>query len=114
MRWRGLGCDYANICHVVTFAVARKDTTQGLTAAAALAAAILGPITTIIIGRRQIRAMVLPTNRQTWINALREDIAELIEERIEWSELFRPHPNGRGILCKNIPCLEKRSLTLSR
>ncbi|SRR6266404_267062 len=74
-------------------------TTQGLTAAAALAAAFLGPMATIIIGRRQIRANVLSLNRQTWISALREDIVELMEKRIEVSQLFVIHPVEGEIIC---------------
>jgi hypothetical protein len=66
-------------------------TTQGLTAAAALASTFLGPMATIIIGRRQTRANVLSMNRQTWISALREDIVELMEKRIEFSQLFQIH-----------------------
>lgn len=72
-------------------------TTQGLTAAAALASAFLGPMATIIIGRRQIRANVLSMNCQTWIGALREDIAELMAKRIELSELYQIQP-GQGVI----------------
>jgi hypothetical protein len=73
-------------------------TTQGLTAAAALAAAFLGPIAAIVVGRRQVRATVLSVNRQAWINALREDVAEVLEKRIEHSQLFRPHL-AEGLIC---------------
>ena len=74
------------------FPMLEQVTTQGLTAAAALASAFLGPMATIIIGRRHIRANVLSINRQTWIGALREDIVELMEKRIEYSQLYEPHP----------------------
>jgi hypothetical protein len=80
-------------------ALVEKFTTQGLTAAAALAAASLGPIATIVIGRRQVRANVVSVNRQAWINALREDVAELMEKRIEWALLFAPHADGQYIIC---------------
>jgi hypothetical protein len=76
-------------------------TTQGLTAAAALAAAFLGPIATIFIGRRQVRGNVLSVYRQTWINALRDDVAELMEKRIELSQLFHPNPDGVHIYCSD-------------
>jgi predicted RNase H-like nuclease (RuvC/YqgF family) len=76
-------------------------TTQGLTAAAALAAAFLGPIATIIVGLRQVRGNVLSVHRQAWINALREDVVELMEKRIEFSQLIHPHPDGTNIICSD-------------
>lgn len=62
-------------------------TTQGLTAAAALAAAILGPSAAIFIGRLQVRASIRSVNRHAWITALREDVCEVMEKRIELSQL---------------------------
>jgi hypothetical protein len=53
-----------------------SEVTAIITAATALAAVILGPIISIYVARRQIRASVVSTNRQVWINALRDAIAE--------------------------------------
>jgi hypothetical protein len=46
-----------------------------VSAATALVASIAGPITTIYVGRAQIKADVLSANRQKWIDGLRELIA---------------------------------------
>lgn len=69
-------------------------TTQGLTAAAALTAAFFGPIATIFIGRLQVRANVLSVNRHAWITALREDVCEVMEKRVELSQLFGTTTQG--------------------
>ena len=82
-------------------ALVGQFTTQGLTAAAALAAAFLGPIATIIVGRRQIRANVVSANRQLWINALREDVAEFMEKEIQWKLLFSPHKDGQKVIVED-------------
>jgi len=74
-------------------------TAQIITAAAALAAVIVGPATTLIVGFRQVRANTLSVYRQTWINALREDVAELMEKRMQWSQLFHPHSGGVAVVC---------------
>lgn len=75
-------------------------TAQGLTAFAALAAAFLGPISVLIIGRLQVRASVRSVNRHSWITALREDVCEVMEKRIEFSQLFIATDKG-GIICTN-------------
>ena len=82
-------------------ALVAQITAQGLTAAAALVAAFLGPIATIIVGRRQVRASVVSANRQMWINALREDVAEFMEKEIEWGQLFGPHQDGQSVICRD-------------
>lgn len=46
-----------------------------VSAATALVASIAGPLTALYIGRSQIRAAVLSTNRQKWIDSFRESIA---------------------------------------
>lgn len=49
-----------------------------ITAATALVASILGPFVTLSVARRQFKANVLSTNRQKWIDAFRDRLAELI------------------------------------
>ena len=44
----------------------------------ALAAVIVGPAIQLWIAKRQIRATVLSANRQSWINNLRDQLAEFI------------------------------------
>ncbi len=46
-----------------------------ISAATALVASITGPLIALHIGRAQIRATVLSTNRQKWIDSFRELIA---------------------------------------
>jgi hypothetical protein len=46
-----------------------------VSAATALVASFAGPITTLHIGRLQIRASVLSVNRQKWIDSFREAVA---------------------------------------
>lgn len=53
-----------------------NEVTAIITAATALVAVILGPIISVYVVRRQIRASVVSTNRQAWIDALRNAIAE--------------------------------------
>lgn len=49
-----------------------------ISACTALTASIVGPIVTLKVARRQFNANVLSTNRQKWIEALRDMVAELI------------------------------------
>lgn len=51
---------------------------QIVTALTALAAVVLGPLVSIYVVRRQFAAQVLSTNRQQWINALRDRLSKLI------------------------------------
>ena len=44
----------------------------------ALVASILGPLVTLSVARRQFRANVLSTNRQKWIDAFRDRLADLV------------------------------------
>lgn len=57
-----------------------NNTVQIITAATALAAVIVGPGVSIWVTKRQIRASVVSTNRQTWLNDLRNSIAEYLAE----------------------------------
>jgi hypothetical protein len=49
-----------------------------VSACTALVASILGPVVTLLVARLQFNANVLSTNRQKWIEALRDMLAELI------------------------------------
>jgi hypothetical protein len=49
-----------------------------ISACTALAASIIGPIVTLRVARRQFNATVLSTNRQKWIETLRDMVAELM------------------------------------
>jgi hypothetical protein len=46
---------------------------------ALLAGGVIAPFVSFAIAKRQIRASVVSTNRQAWINALRDDLAEMLE-----------------------------------
>jgi hypothetical protein len=49
-----------------------------LTATSALVSGVVGPIVSISVARRQIKATVISNNRERWIEALRDAIAEYI------------------------------------
>lgn len=51
-----------------------------VSAATALVASIVGPLVTLSVGRRQFAATVLSTNRQRWIEMLRESLADLASQ----------------------------------
>ena len=51
-----------------------------ISAATALVASIAGPLVTLSVGRRQVAASVLSTNRQRWIDTLRESLADLLAQ----------------------------------
>lgn len=55
----------------------------------ALAALIIAPLAAYITARKQIRASLISANRQAWINALRDELAELFE-LLTWQFLQRP------------------------
>lgn len=57
-----------------------SDTVQFITAATALVAVMVGPAVSLWVARRQIRASVVSSNRQAWINDLRSSIAEFLAE----------------------------------
>jgi hypothetical protein len=61
--------------------VRMNDIATNITAVTALVAVILGPIVSVYIVRRQIRASVISTNRQAWIDDLRGAIAEYLKAK---------------------------------
>ena len=82
-----------------------------ISACTALAASILGPIVTLKVARRQINASVLSTNRQKWIETLRDMVSELISLlvsslviRSAWKSKW---DKGRGPLREDAALLHK-------
>ena len=49
-----------------------------VSACTALVASIIGPVITLTVARRQFNATVISTNREKWIETLRDSLAELI------------------------------------
>ena len=49
-----------------------------VSACTALVASIIGPVITLTVARRQFNATVISTNRERWIETLRDALAELI------------------------------------
>jgi hypothetical protein len=49
-----------------------------VTACSALVSATVGPLVSIVVASKQIRASLVSTNRQRWIEALRDSIAEYV------------------------------------
>jgi hypothetical protein len=82
-----------------------------ISAATALVASIVGPLVTLSVGRRQFAATVLSTNRQRWIDMLRDALAELVAQlatiwviRATWTENW---DKGLAPLAKDPARLEK-------
>jgi len=49
-----------------------------VTACTALISAIVGPAVSYVVARRRIRASVISNNRERWIDALRDSVAEYV------------------------------------
>ncbi|RTZ71871.1 MAG: hypothetical protein DSZ00_09570 [Gammaproteobacteria bacterium] len=49
-----------------------------VSAVTALVAVIVGPLVSVYVAKNQINASVVSTNRQTWINRLRDELATLV------------------------------------
>jgi triphosphoribosyl-dephospho-CoA synthetase len=49
-----------------------------VSAVTALVAVIVGPLVSIIVAKNQINASVVSSNRQSWINRLRDELAALV------------------------------------
>jgi hypothetical protein len=82
-----------------------------VSACTALVASIVGPVVTLAVARRQINANVLSANRQKWIEALRETMAEMISlmvavivVRQNWNGEWR---SGRGAIAADPTLLDK-------
>jgi hypothetical protein len=82
-----------------------------ISAATALVASIAGPIVTLVVARRQFAATVLSANRQKWIEAVRDQIAEFISLLVaalvvksRWQEKW---DKGRGALMEDPSLMAK-------
>jgi len=82
-----------------------------VSACTALTASIVGPIVTLKVARRQFNATVLSGNRQKWIEALRDTLAELISLlatalviKSKWKDKWE---GGRGPLNAEPALLDK-------
>jgi hypothetical protein len=49
-----------------------------VTASTALISAVIGPMVSYIVARRQIRASVISNNRERWVEALRDSVSEYV------------------------------------
>jgi hypothetical protein len=82
-----------------------------VSACTALVASIVGPIVTLAVSRRQFNAAVLSTNRQRWIETLRDLVAEAISLLVaalvvksQWKDRW---DEGRGALEADAALREK-------
>ena len=57
------------------------EASQLITAITALVAVFFSPLVALYIARRQIRSSVVSTNRHTWINTLRDTLAEYLSKQ---------------------------------
>ena len=82
-----------------------------ISACTALVASIAGPFVTLVVAKRNFNATVLSANRQKWIDALREALAELISLLIaalvvkaKWQDKW---DHGRGPFIADPALLDK-------
>ena len=82
-----------------------------VSASTALVASIIGPVVTLTVAKRQFSATVLSGNRQKWIEALRDDLAELLAllatgsvVKSKWKDKWQ---EGRGALTAEPALLDK-------
>jgi hypothetical protein len=82
-----------------------------VSACTALVASILGPIVTMAVAKRQFNANVLSANRQRWIEALRDMMAEVISLMVavlvvkqQWKGEWN---RGRGAIAADPKLLSK-------
>jgi hypothetical protein len=82
-----------------------------VSACTALTASIVGPVVTLTVAKRQFNATVLSGNRQKWIEALRDTLAELISLlatalviKSKWKDKWE---RGRGPLNAEPTLLDK-------
>ena len=82
-----------------------------VSACTALVASVVGPVITLAVARRQFNATVIAGNRYKWIEALRDDLAELISllataivVKSKWKDRWE---DGRGPLNAEPALLDK-------
>lgn len=71
-----------------------------VSAITALVAVIVGPLASIFVAKNQINASVVSSNRQVWINRLRDELATLVGIV---HHLPLAHANGSVTSCKIFP-----------
>jgi hypothetical protein len=49
-----------------------------VSAVTAMVSAIVGPLVSLVVSKRQIRASVISNNRERWVEALRDSVAEYV------------------------------------
>lgn len=75
-----------------------SDKLQVITAITALVAVVVGPLVSIWIARRQIRASVISPSRQAWINSLRDAITDyLAKQQIARNQNYFSHADAASL-----------------
>jgi hypothetical protein len=82
-----------------------------ITATTALVASIMSPFVTLSVARRQFRANVISSNRQKWIETLRDRLSELLS-LMNAAQLIKRHSieswrGGLGPVQANLSLTEK-------
>ncbi len=95
-------------------------TPQEITAVTALVAVIVGPIVTLLVAKRQIKATVVSANRQAWINQLREYIADFMTNAKKCVLYGEANPaqttaigDHKDVLFKTMHCMNHIGLMLN-
>jgi hypothetical protein len=78
-----------------------------LFATSALIAGVAGPIVSISVARRQIRATVISNNRERWIEALRDPLAEYIATVISAKQLETESQNAVDAMVRDDQAFRK-------
>ena len=87
-----------------------------ISACTALVASIAGPFVTLAVAKRNFNTTVISANRQKWIEALRETLAELISLfvaalliKVKWKHRWEQNvwDEGRGALMAEPALLAK-------
>ena len=82
-----------------------------VSACTALVASVVGPVVTLTVAKRQFNATAISTNRNKWIETLRNELAELISllaaalvVKSQWKDRW---DKGRGPISAEPALLEK-------
>jgi hypothetical protein len=82
-----------------------------VSACTALVASIAGPFVTLFVAKRQFNANVLSANRQRWIEALRDQIAEVLSLMVAAAVIRNQSPEswdrGRGAIARDPKLIAK-------
>jgi hypothetical protein len=90
-----------------------------VTACSALVSAAAGPLVSVIVSSKQIRASLISNNRERWTEALRDSLAEyvgLVLSAAMLQEALHKHPldairdplllEGQGTVERMTPCVD--------